>query len=166
VHTYSSAPEYAKAELVVAIGAHDIVVSNRASEVLACHRRRFGSVRTESVDALAQLRLLVRRPRGWQNSRIRSTMPHAVVKHLDACGADQLRRDLKLLYDACERSGMNATLDALGIIAQEHDDFPDFFQVGVLAARIAGFGLDTPPEGSADLSCYDLVFLGGGRDGQ
>lgn len=166
VHVYSSAPEYARTELVVAIGAQDIIVTTRAGEVLARHRRRFGSAKTESIDALAQLRLLTRRPRGWQNSRIRSSMPQSVVEHLDACDADQLRRDLKLLYDACERSGLDATLDALDVIAKEHADFPDFFQVGVLAARIAGFGLDTPPEGGADLTCYDVMFLGGGADGQ
>ncbi len=89
-----------------------------------------------------------------------------MVSHLDSLSADGLKRDLKLLYETSERSGFKATLSALDILAGEHEDFPDFFQVGVLAARIAGFGLDTTPEAPADLVCYDKLFLGGARDGQ
>ena len=165
-HVYSSLPEHARTELVVAVGAHDVSVLDRSGEVISRHRRRFGSKRTESIDASSQLRLLTRRPKGWKNSRIRESMPRSVVCHLDSLDAEGLRRDLRLLYDACERSGLDATLDALDILAKEHDDFPDFFQVGVLAARIAGFGLDTPPEGAADLASYDVLFLGGGAHGQ
>jgi hypothetical protein len=58
-----------------------------------------------------------------------------------------------------ERSGLEPTFDALDVLAQEHDEFPDFFQVGVLAARIAGFGLDTAPDPGGNLSIYDEEFL-------
>jgi transposase len=165
-HLYSAAPDVARQEVIVGIGAHTIAVLDKRGTTVALHRRQFSKSRTESIDAASQLQLLCRRPKGWRNSRIREQMPDAVVARLDALDADGLRRDLKLLFETCERSGLQATLDALDVLAREHDDFPDFFQVGVLAARIADFGLDTPPEGGADLSCYDELFLGGGADAQ
>jgi transposase len=165
-HLYSSVPDVARQEVIAGIGAHSVVVLDKSGTVLALHRRQFSKSRTESIDAASQLRLLTRRPKGWRNSKIRESMPEAVVAHLDALDTDGLRHDLKLLYETCERSGLQATLDALDVLAREHEDFPDFFQVGVLAARIADFGLDTPPEGGADLSCYDELFLGGGSNAQ
>jgi transposase len=165
-HVYSSLPEYARCELIVAAGAHDVTILDQSGEVIAHHVRSFGSKRTESIDATSQLRLLTRRPNGWKNSRIRTEIPLSVVSHLDSLDTENLKRDLKLLYEASERSGLEATLSALDILAKEHEDFPDFFQVGVLAARIAGFGLDKAPEGVADLGRYDEMFLGGVKDEQ
>jgi transposase len=166
VHTYSGDPEYANAPLIVAVGAHTVIVLDEAGTVLSEHGRSFGVDPTESIDCLGQLRLLTARPRGFKNSKVREQLPKSVVGHLDALDAETLRRDLKLLYDTCERSGLAATLDALDVLASEHDSFPDFFQVGVLAARIASLGLDTEPLGGADLSCYDELFLGSVKDGQ
>lgn len=164
-HTYSSVPGQAGTDTIVGIGAHTVTLVDMGGNVLAAHRRRFGKQYTESIDATCHLRLLASRPGGWRNSRLRDEMPAPVVAHLDALGRDALRRNLRLLADAAGRSGPDATLGALGILASEHAGLPDFFQVGVLAARIAGFGLDTEPIGGADLSCYDTVFLGGGTDG-
>lgn len=163
-HVYSSVPEAARERLIVGIGAHKVAVLDAAGRALAEHKRVFSKERSESIDAIGQLRLLAGRPRGWCNSRLRTQMPGSVAARLDALDAEGLRRDLRLLYDSCERSGLAATLDALDVLAREHADFPDFFQVGVLAARIADLGLDTAPLGGADLGCYDELFLGGGTD--
>jgi len=163
-HVYSSVPEAARSEVIVAIGAHRVSVTTKSGEVLATHRRAFGKGRTETIDALSQLRLLVRRPGGFKNSRIREDMPAPVVQYLDALDAEGLRRDLRLLFDACERSGLGPVLDAMDVLAAEHDSFPDFFQVSVLAARLAEMGLDGCIEGGADLGVYDKLFLGGGNE--
>ena len=163
-HLYSSVPAAAGKELIVGIGAYKVTVLDLAGEVLAEHNRQFSKQRTENIDPASQLGLLAKRPRGWRNSRIRSQIPESVVAHLDAQDADGLRRDLRLLHESCQRSGLSATLDALDILASEYAGFPDFFQVGVLAARIADLGLDALPVGGADLSCYDEIFLGGVQD--
>jgi len=163
-HLYSSMPEAAGRKLIVGVGASDVTIMDLSGEVLAVHKRAFSRQRTESIDPASQLGLLVKRPKGWKNSRIRSQIPGSVVAHLDAQDTDGLRRDLRLLHEACQRSGLDATLDALDILAHEHAGFPDFFQVGVLAARIADLGLDALPVGGADLSHYDAIFLGGGSD--
>jgi hypothetical protein len=166
-HTYSGDPAVSNKKVIVAIGAHTICIMDLSGNVLARHDRSFKEGRTESIDAMSQLRLLTRRPKGFRNSKIREQLPQSVVSHLDALDTETLRRDLKLLCDTWERSGLQATLDALDVLSAEHDSFPDFFQVGVLAARIAGYGLDVKPVAGADLSCYDEMFLAGGdHDGQ
>jgi transposase len=163
-HTYSSDPANANAETIVEIGAHTIKVMDMQGTVFSNHVRKFGETPTESIETASQLKLLINRPRGWQNSKVRQMMPASVVSHLDALPKDALRRDLKLLYETSERSGLKATLSALEVLAHEQEEFPDFFQVGVLAARIADFGIDTTPIPGADLSSYDKVFLGSGQD--
>jgi transposase len=163
-HTYSSAPECSHAELIVAVGAHTVAVMMKSGEVIAKHCRAFGKGKTQTIDALSQLRLLCRRPGGFKNSKIREQMPESVITYLDARDASELRHDLKLLYDACERSGLVPVLDALDVLSCERDNFPDFFQVGVLAARIAEMGLEGQIVSGADLGIYDEMFLGGGKD--
>lgn len=160
-HTYSSVPEAAHRELIVGIGAHSVSIYDKAGNKLAVHPRSFGTGHTQTIDCLSQLRLLTRRPGGFKNSKIRAQIPKAVVSHLDAQDAEGLRRDLRLLYETCERSGVEATFDALDVLAGEHERFPDFFQVGVLAARIADMGLDVPVISGADLGIYDEMFLHG-----
>lgn len=163
-HTYSSVPEAAHAELIASIGPHTVSVYDKVGTELALHPRSFGKGRTQTIDCLSQLRLLAKRPGGFRNSKIRTQIPGAVISHLDAQDTDGLRRDLKLLYETCERSGVEATFDALDVLSEEHEHFPDFFQVGVLAARIADLGLDVPAITGADLGIYDELFLGSGAN--
>jgi transposase len=162
-HIYSSDPKCANAETIVGIAAHTITVMDAQGTILALHPREYGQKRTESIDTLSQLATLAKRPRGWMNSKVRTMLPVSVVTHLDGVDAETLRRDLKLLSESCRRSGQEATLGALEILAHEHEDFPDFFQVGVLASRIVDYGLDTLPVQGADLANYDAMFLGGGE---
>ena len=160
-HLYSASPDMARRELAVAVGAHTITIIDTTGEIIATHRRVFGKKRTESVDPITQIRLLARRPGGWKNTRLRAEMPPSIVEHLDTLEKDALRRDLVTLYESCERSGYEATMRALGILSEEHERFPDFFSVSVLAARIFDLGLDIEPVSGADLSCYDVFMAGG-----
>jgi len=160
-HLYSASPDMARRELAVGIGAHSIDIFDAAGEAIASHRRRFGKKRTESIDPVSQIRLLARRPGGWKNTRLRTEMPMVIVEHLDSLDKDALRRDLATLYESCERSGYDSTMRALEMLSEEHERFPDFFSVSVLAARIFDLGLDTEPLGGADLACYDAFMTGG-----
>jgi transposase len=164
-HIYSSVPEAAGDKVIVAIGAHTVTITDIAGEHLASHQRAFGKSHIKTIDTISQLGLLTHRPKGFRNSVIRDSLPASVVSYLDGLDTEGLRRDLRLLHDTARRSGLEATLGALDVLAVEHESFPDFFQVGVLAARIADLGLDAPPEPGADLSCYDALFLGGGEHG-
>jgi transposase len=159
-HVYSTSPAFTAREVIVAIRAHTVEIYDPDGCVIATHHRRFGSSRTESIDAASTVSCLVKKPGAWRNSRLRMSMPEAVVNRLDALGKDELREDLRLLAHSIERNGLESTFDALDVLAREHEQFPDFFQVGVLAARIADFGLDRQPLGGGNLTIYDDVFLG------
>ena len=160
-HTYSTHPTNVCRKTICAIRAATVEFISDTGEILATHRRAFGKKKTASIDPASQLQLLARRPGGWSNSRVRSDIPPAVVAHLDSLERPELKRDLRLLYEASARSGLKATLAALEVLAADRDRPPDFFDVGVLAGRIAGYGLDTAPVPGADLDCYDRYFLKG-----
>jgi transposase len=159
-HVYSTSPAFACRNVVVALRAHTVTIADMDGAVIASHVRHFGKGRTESIDAASTVRFLAKKPGAWRNSRLRVQMPAAVVERMDALGKDALRADLELLAESMERNGVENTLDALDVLAREHAEFPDFFQVSVMAARIADFGLDTLPVPGADLGIYDERFLG------
>lgn len=160
-HTYSTIPENTRAKTIVGIGAHTIVALAPTGEVLAEHTRRFGKKKTKSVDPAQSVYLLSKKPGGWKNSHLRRALPPSVTEHMDKYTHQELRRDLSLLAEAVEKSGFESSMDAIEAIAQRNPEKISFFEVGVLAARIANFGLDTPVVEGADLTHYDKVFLGG-----
>jgi hypothetical protein len=158
-HVYSTSPAFSRREVIAAIRAHVVEVYDPDGCMIASHQRRFGKNRTESIDAASTVRYLAKKPGAWKNSLLRTMMPDAVVARMDALGKDALREDLRLLAQSMERSGMESTFDALDVLAREHTDFPDFFQVGVLAARIADLGLEAAPLPGGNLDVYDELFL-------
>jgi len=160
-HTYSTHPSNVRKKTICGIRATRIDFISEEGEIFSSHRRVFGNKKTESIDPSGQLQLLSRRPGGWTNSRVRADISPSVVSYLDTLEKPELKHSLKLLYEASERSGLEATLEALEQIVSQKDSIPNFFDVGVLAARIADFGLETSPVPGADLSPYDHYFLEG-----
>ena len=159
-HTYSTHPSNVRNKTICVLRATTVEFISEAGEKLSSHRREFGKKKTQSIDPAGQLQLLSKRPGGWTNSRVRADIPPRVVNHLDTLEKSELKRHLTLLYEASERSGLEATFEALEKLASQKDSIPDFFDVGVLAARIADFGLDTAPIPGADLGCYDHFLKG------
>jgi hypothetical protein len=54
--------------------------------------------------------------------------------------------------------GFAAAVDAMGRMAGRGE--MNLCDAAVLAARIAGYGIETPPEPGPPLAIYDQVFLG------
>jgi transposase len=160
-HTYSTVPANARKKTICAISATRVRFISEEGELLSDHRRSFGNKRTETIDPRSQLKLLSVRPGGWKNSRIRDDIPQKVAEHLDGQSPKELRQSLRLLHEASDRCGFEVTCQALDLLARQDGGAPNFFSVGVLAARIANFGLDTVPDSGADLDCYDRIFLKG-----
>jgi hypothetical protein len=159
-HVYSTSPAYASKEVVCAVRAHTISIIDSTGCVIASHTRQFGKSRTESIDATSSIRHLAMRPGAWRNSLLRAQMPESVITKMDGLSKDELKESLTLLAQSFERNGVEATFDALDVLASEYEGNADFFQVGVLAARIGSFGLSTAPEPGGCLVVYDELFLG------
>jgi len=158
-HVYSTSPSFSAKEVACAVRAHTVDILDMHGCLIASHRREFGKGRTESIDAASTARQLAKKPGGWRNSLLRASMPEAAVARMDALGKDGLREALGLLAESMERSGADSTLDALDVLASERGDFPDFFRVCVLAARLAEVGLDAAPDPGPGLGAYDDAFL-------
>jgi len=158
-HTYSTSPKLGKSEVICGIRANSIDVYDRSGTLIVTHDRQYGQRRTESIDPVSSMALLAHRASAWPNSHLRDQMPENIVARLDTLDRGELRKDLSLLAESCDRSGFDATMSALELLDISQPQAPDFFEVGCMAARIAGYGLDTPPEDGPDLSVYDQMLM-------
>jgi transposase len=158
-HRYSTRPEFAHQEVVLAVRAHTVDVLDAGGGVIATHRRSFAERRTDTVDHRTSLAQLLRNPGAWRNSGIRESTPPALRADLDTKDRAGLRQALKLMARLASDFGFEVALAAMEEAAgRGHLNTPDAF---VLAARIAGFGLTADPEPGPDLSAYDRAFLPG-----
>lgn len=156
-HHYSTRPEFAEQEVVLAIRAHTVEVLDSDSRVIVTHRRSFAGRRTDTSDHRTSLAQLLRNPGAWRNSGVRESAPHAVRDELDGRDRAGLRRGLKLMSGLASDFGFEVAVAAMAEAASRgHLNTPD---ATVLAARIAGFGLAADPEPGPDLAAYDRAFL-------
>lgn len=164
-HRYSSDPSLAGRELVVGAGAFEVSVFDPKGTLVAAHDRGYGSRPTESVHPAGQLALLARKPGGWPNGRVRSSMPDALRGWMDAAEPAGRGRVLGMLRDVTEESGYSNALAALERMVEAGPGM-DAATAGVLASGMAnGRGVVTYGE-PADMPPHDAVFsaAGGGAD--
>ena len=133
--------------------------------LVATHDRGYGKKPTESVNPVSQLALLARKPGGWPNSRVRSSMPDSLRGWMDAAEPADRGRVLRILRDVTEESGYSNALAALERMVEAGSGM-DAATASVLASGMAnGRGVVTYDE-PVDMSAYDAVFSmgGGGAD--
>jgi transposase len=158
-HWYSSSPEMAGRELVVRIGAHYVEPLNEQGEAITRHRRRFGKIRTDAVDSRTTLARLLKNPRAWHNSGIRTIMPANLREHLDELDKTGLREMLRSMKELTSTYGFETAVAAMDEAVKRKA--LNYSNSAVLAARIISNGLDVLPESGPDLSCYDQLLLKG-----
>jgi hypothetical protein len=74
-HYYSTSPEYAGREMLVAIRAHSIDILDDHKHLIVRHSRVFGERRSDSCDYRTSLAVLMNNPGAWKNSGIRELIP-------------------------------------------------------------------------------------------
>lgn len=154
-HFYSTCPEYAGQEVLVAIRAHTIEILDEHKQLLVSHARQYGSQRSDSCDYRTGLAVLMNNPGSWQNSGVRELVPEVLRDLMDHQQRDELRSTLKTLHHLTVTYSFQTALQALEEgIRINRSGFPD---AAILAARISEYGLDTPAEGGQDLSVYDRL---------
>jgi transposase len=156
-HWYSSSPEMAGRELVVRIGAHYVEPLNEQGEAITRHRRRFGKIRTDAVDARTTLARLLKNPGAWHNSGIRTIMPANLREHLDELDKTGLREMLRSMKELTSTYGFETAVSAMDEAVKRKA--LNYSNSAVLAARIISNGLNVLPESGPDLSCYDQLLL-------
>ena len=66
-HHYSTRPEYAGREVLVAIRAHTVDILDENKEVMVRHERQFGTQRSDSIDYRTSLAMLTKNAGAWPN---------------------------------------------------------------------------------------------------
>lgn len=156
VHWYSSAPEWARAELVVEIGAFTVVPYTPAGIPITTHARQYGAARTDTVDPRTTLRRLSQNPGAFRNSPVRGLLPEAVVGQLDHFARKDLGECLTALADLSERFGFDHAQRALG--AAVHANQISHSDILVRGTRMAYW--EPTADSRVDLRQYDEVLLG------
>ncbi len=150
-HWYSSAPEWARHELVVQIGAFTVVPYAPDGTPITTHVRQYGATRTDTIDPRTTLSRLSRNPGAFRNSPLRGVLPEALVTTLDQYAREDLKGCLRALADLTDRYGFDHALLALEA-AVEHQQV-SYADITVRATRMAYW----PPvdESRVDLKSYD-----------
>jgi transposase len=165
VHTYSVAPEAARQRVVASFGAHRVQFFSLDGKVLASHPRLFGKGRALSVDHVAMMTALVRKPGAWRNSELREQMGEGPGRaFLDSLDRSGLRDHLKAVHAQARVHGLAQVEAALDELARRDRPFTAA-DLAVVAARVDGFGLGREPDAGPDLGVYDRMLGAAGPAG-
>lgn len=152
-HFYSTAPEWAGQDVLIAIRAHVIDILSQDGNILVSHPRSFSVERSDSLDHSTSLALLLKNVGAWRNSGLRGNISEELRQALDGQGRVELRKSLQLLSTLSDRYGFDTAIAAMDEAINRGS--LNLCDTAVLAARLAGYGLDTPPELGPNLSQYD-----------
>lgn len=114
-HKYSSSPEFAKQVLICALSANNIELYSEDGTFIVRHIRQYGDVPTDTSDPASQLPLLIRKPGGWINSKVRFSLPENLRAYMDSLDRADLREDLKTMQAVAGQSGWNKMVEAATI---------------------------------------------------
>lgn len=152
-HWYSTAPEWARQEIMVEIGALTVVPYTPEGTPITTHARQYGEVRTDTIDPRTTLHRLSRSPGAFRNSPLRRELPEALVTTLDSYARKDLKGCLQALAEVTERYGFDLAIHAVeGAVKHEQISYPDIL---VRATRMTQWPYaDTK---AVDLSAYNTL---------
>ena len=152
-HHYSTRPENHDEDVLVGIRAHYIDILNKDGSILVRHRREYGDKRTDTMDYSTSLAVLSKNSGAWMNSGVRLNIPDSLRDYLDDQEKSARKANLKLMSTLTDEYGYDAAVEAMEMaLANGSINESD---VSILAARITGYGIDTPPESGPPLTVYD-----------
>lgn len=149
--------------VLVGIHAHTIDILTEGGQVITTHRRAFGEDRTDISDHSTTLAVLMKNSGAWGNSGLRQETPDALRNYMDAQPKEKLKDCLRIMNELTYQYGFHAAVDAMEMACARGNI--NICDASVLAARITGYGIHTPPEAGPSLDVYDEAFLKGGDTG-
>ena len=152
-HWYSSAPEWARHELVVQIGAFTVVPYTPDGAPISTHVREYEESRTDTIDPRTTLHRLSRNPGAFRNSIVRGWPPDELVLSLDQYAREDLKGCLRALADLTERFGFEHALQAVEASVRHHRIA--YADITVRATRMADW--DLAAAAAIDLTTYDRL---------
>ena len=124
------------------------------------HKRVFGDNRSDVSDYTTTLAVLMKNSGAWGNSGLRQETPDALRTYMDAQPKEKLKDCLRIMNELTNQYGFQAAASAMEMACARGNI--NICDASVLAARITGYGITTPPETGPSLEIYDEAFLKGG----
>ena len=156
-HYYSTKPENHNKKVLVGIRAHYIDVLEDNGQLLIRHKRLYGKDRTDVRDYSTTLAMLSRNAGAWLNSGFRQEVSDLIRDYIDNQPKVERKSTLRMLNELSNQYGVKAAVDALELAIKNNS--VNKADATILAARITGYGIDTPPEPGPSLKIYDQTFL-------
>ena len=161
-HFYSTAPENAHRKVLTGVRAHTIDILTDGGQLMTSHRRMFGEGRTDVSDYSTTLAVLMKNSGAWHDSGLRRETPDILRTYMDAQPKEKLKDCLRIMHELTNQYGFQAAASAMEMAASRGS--VNICDASVLAARITGYGIETPPQPGPSLSVYDETFLRKGGD--
>lgn len=121
--------------------------------------RQYGATRTDINDYSTSLEMLSKNIGAWSNSGFRKDAPQLIRDYIDSKPRSEQKSCIRLLNDLTKQYGYQAAVDAFEQAIRNNS--VNRSDAAILAARIIGYGIDTPPEPGPSLEVYDQTFLNG-----
>lgn len=93
----------------------------------------------------------------WGNSGLRLETPDALRIYMDAQSKEKLKDCLRIMNELTSQYGFHAAASAMEMACARGNI--NICDASVLAARITGYGIYTPPETGSPMEVYDEAFL-------
>ena len=126
--------------------------------------RQYGATRTDINDYSTSLEMLSKNIGAWSNSGFRKDAPQLIRDYIDSKPRSEQKSCIRLLNDLTKQYGYQAAVDAFEQAIRNNS--VNRSDAAILAARIIGYGIDTPPEPGPSLEVYDQTFLIGMNMGE
>lgn len=165
LHRYSTDPAYGCVEVLVGLGAREVVICDCRGGEIARHKRAFGARPTDSVDPACQLSVLALKPAAWGQSRVRPDAPGPLRDWIDAAGDGERKEVLRSLRDLEAVYGYRAALAGLAG-AIERVGRPEAGAAELLAAVACRGRTVVTYDEPADIAVYDAAYRTTGQGWQ
>ena len=149
---------------MIGIRAHYIDILEPNGELLVRHMRQYGDVRTDLSDYSTSLEMLSKNIGAWSNSGFRKDAPDLIREYIDNQPRAGRKSSVRILNDLTKEYGYEAAVGALELAIKGNS--VNKSAAAILAARITGYGINTPPEPGPPLAVYDQAFLPAKADGK
>lgn len=156
-HFYSTKPENHNQKVMVGIRAHYIDILEPNGDLLVRHMRQYGETRTDLTDYSTSLEMLSKNIGAWPNSGFRKDAPELIREYIDNQPRIGRKSCVRMLNNLSKQYGYEAAVNALELAIKGNS--VNKSDTAILAARITGYGIDTPPEPGPSLVVYDQAFL-------
>lgn len=156
-HFYSTRPENHGRSVLVGIRAHYIDILEPNGSLLVRHMRQYGNTRTDLSDYRTSLGMLAKNIGAWENSGFRKDAPELIREYIDDQPVQGRKACIRMLDALSKQYDYQAAAEALELAIKS--DCVNKASMTILAARITGYGIDTPPGPGPSLTVYDQAFL-------